>query len=116
MIEIDKGIFKAPLAEVMENISAWEPKFKTVLNLETHTRELILGDGNDLFRKCLYCNVTLFDMAWSGILPPRKEDVSAALWVLKKCTKAACIRMSCGPRTRRVPLSGIPNAGTRLYI
>jgi len=82
MIEIDKDIFKAPLDEVLYDVQH-VGKFKTVLNLETHTKELIFGDGNDLFRGCYYNSVRLFDMAWSGVFPPKKKDVTAAMDVLK---------------------------------
>lgn len=81
MKQIDNGIYKAPLDDVMYSLH-FENNLKTVLNLETHTRELIFGNGNDLFLQCLYKGVRLYDMAWSGILPPRHEDVLAAIAII----------------------------------
>jgi len=82
MIRVEDGIYKAPLHEVMGNLNATPQKFSSVLNLETHTREIMFGDANDLFRECLDKHVTLYDMAWSGLFPPKTIDVLYALRVL----------------------------------
>lgn len=87
MIEyIDTNIAKAPLKEVMQAVISNQP-FNSVLNLETHTREIVFGGANDVFKVCLYKNVHLYDMAWSGLFPPRVGDVEAALRVFDIATK-----------------------------
>lgn len=83
---IARDIAKAPLKDVMLSVLSKE-QFKSVLNLETHTREIIFGNGNDLFKACLYQKINLYDMAWSGIFPPSKSDVEAALYVLETAPK-----------------------------
>jgi len=86
MIEIDAGLGRGTLDDVYSFIT--RPPFRSILNLETQTRELLVhGDVNKEFRHCQNHNLIYFDVAWSGIFPPRKEDVYSALGVLKYGTR-----------------------------
>lgn len=81
MIEVDKGLFRGPKCDIAPLKAAG---FRSVLNLETETRELLgFGDPNLEFKQCQNSNVILFDMAFSGIFPPKWDDVNSALGVLR---------------------------------
>lgn len=79
MTVIEPGLYRCSLEEFYSTSA----KPRSVLNLETQTRELIYGDPNKQFRFCQEHNIIFFDVAWSGIFPPKKEDIFSALGVLR---------------------------------
>lgn len=81
--QIDENIFRGP----MPDDAFWSLGFRSILNLETQTRELIYGDPNKEFRNCIRTNTIYYDMAWSGLFPPKPVDVYAALISIEHSVK-----------------------------
>ncbi len=82
MTEIDTGLWRGPKPD--ENFFKTTAQPRSILNLETETRELVFHeDVNWEFRQCQDRNIIFFDVAWSGIFPPKEEDVWSALGVLQ---------------------------------
>lgn len=78
--QVADGLYRGPMPEVK---LLKELKFRSILDLETQTRELLWGDPNKQFRDAQQYNMIYFDMAFSGIFPPKPEDIYSALGVLK---------------------------------
>ncbi len=77
---VDIGLTCGPIPEFEQLYTAG---VRTVLNLETQTRELIgFGDPNREIKECQKYNVIYFDYAFSGLFPPRQDDVNSALGCL----------------------------------
>lgn len=80
LTKVDEGLYRGPMPNV-EFLK--QMGFRSILNLETQTRELIFGDPNYEFKEAQKYSIIYFDMAFSGIFPPKKEDVYSALGCLK---------------------------------
>lgn len=86
MIEIRVGIWRASKGDTREAIIC-KIKFrrvKTVINLQTSFWEIITNSryANSELRWCIANSISLVDFAWSGLFPPRRADILAALAVI----------------------------------
>lgn len=79
ILKVDEGLYRGSKEDAL---LVRGRAYRSFLNLETETRELICGDPNEEFRHCQDQNIIFFDVAWSGIFPPKKADVYSALGVL----------------------------------
>ena len=83
MEAVSNGIFRGPHPKDERTFKM----MKTILNLQTGFWEILFGNPNEEFNSCVDNEVTLHDMAWHGIFPPRVEDVISALTVMKIANK-----------------------------
>lgn len=79
MKEFAPGLFRGPVP-----CGADLDKVKSVINLETSTRELIFGGANRELILCLRNGVQLFDFAFSGITTPDRNAVAMVSWLLRE--------------------------------
>jgi protein tyrosine/serine phosphatase len=73
MDEFAPGLFRSGIPS-LDDLS----RVKSVINLETSTRELIFGGANLELVRCLEENIRLYDFAFSGIFPP---DARSTSWI-----------------------------------
>lgn len=88
-----EGMYRGSLPEIPHDLI----HYKTVINLETQTQELIFNkDCNQELIWCITLGVTFFDFALSGIFPPKYGDVQCIIFRMILCAKPVLVHCRAG--------------------